>query len=68
MKWLKHFLLGLLSVVAALALFLAGSVAVDALTGGNRVAAVTNTAIPAGDAVVAYVARSAMKLCVVCSN
>ena len=40
-------------------LLLVGSVAVDALVGGGRVAALTNTAIPnaAGQSVAAYVAR-----------
>ncbi len=58
MKILRRILLGLLIVVAVLAIFLVGSVAVDALTGGNRVAELTNTVIPnaAGHPVNAYVA------------
>jgi carboxymethylenebutenolidase len=61
MKWLKRLLLGLLIVVAALALFLVASVVVDAWRGGDRVAALTNTAIPAdgGATVAAYVAQPA---------
>jgi len=49
---------GLLIVVAAAAIFLAASVAVDALTGGGRVAELTNTEIPnaAGQPVNAFVA------------
>jgi hypothetical protein len=44
--------------VAGLAILLAASVAVDAVTGGSRVAALTNTVIPnaAGQPVNAYVA------------
>lgn len=59
MKLLKRILLGLLFVVAALVLFLVASVAVDALVGGNRVAELTNAAIPnaTGQPVAVYVAR-----------
>jgi carboxymethylenebutenolidase len=59
MKLLKRILLGVLMLVAVLVLFLVGTVAVDALTGGGRVAALTNTTIPhpAGGDVAAYVAR-----------
>lgn len=46
MKILRRILLGLLILVVVFALFLVGSVAVDAWVGGNRVAALTNTAIP----------------------
>jgi carboxymethylenebutenolidase len=51
-------LLGVLAVVAGLAFLLVASVAVDAVTGGDRVAALTNTVIPnaAGQPVNAYVA------------
>ena len=59
MKILKRILLGLLIVVAVLIIFLVGSVVVDALVGGDRVAALTNTVIPnaAGQPVAVYVAR-----------
>jgi carboxymethylenebutenolidase len=58
MKLLKRIMLGALLLVVVLVLFLAGSVAVDALTGGGRVAALTNTTIPHPDGdVAAYVAR-----------
>ncbi|MFM7584386.1 MAG: dienelactone hydrolase family protein, partial [Caldilinea sp.] len=52
-------LLAALSLVVLLVVFLAGSVAVDALAGGGRVAALTNTSIsgPGGLTVAAYVAR-----------
>ena len=61
MKLLKRLLLGLLVVVAALAILLVASVVIDTLTGGDRVAALTNTAIPADNsaAVAAYVAQPA---------
>jgi carboxymethylenebutenolidase len=51
--------LGVLIVVAVFVVLLVGSVAVDALVGGGRVAALTNTAIPnaAGQPIAAYVAR-----------
>ena len=59
MRIIKRVLVGLLIVIAALVLFLVGSVVVDALIGGDRVAALTNTAIPnnAGQPVAAYVAQ-----------
>jgi carboxymethylenebutenolidase len=59
MKIFKRLLLGLLVVVAVLALFLVASVVVDAWSGGDRVAALTNTAIPGdgGEMVAAYVAQ-----------
>jgi carboxymethylenebutenolidase len=59
MRLLKRILLGLLFVVLALVLLLVGSVAVDALVGGSRVAEMTNTEIAGegGQTVRAYVAR-----------
>lgn len=59
MQIAKRILISLSIVVAALVLFLAGSVAVDALFGGDRVAALTNMAIPnaAGQPVAVYVAK-----------
>jgi carboxymethylenebutenolidase len=59
MKLLKRILLALLIVVAVLVTLLVGSVLVDALAGGNRVAGLTNTSIPteAGGTLSAYVAR-----------
>ena len=45
MKIFGRILLGLLMVVAALAIFLVASVAVDAMTGGNRVAEMQLTII-----------------------
>jgi carboxymethylenebutenolidase len=59
MKLLKRILLGLLIVIVAFVVLLAGSVAVDALAGSGRVAELTNTEIPAagGGTVKAYVAR-----------
>jgi carboxymethylenebutenolidase len=59
MKILKRILIGLGIVLGALVLFLVGSVAVDRLTGGGRVDALTNTLIPNanGPAIRAYVAR-----------
>ena len=46
MKILKWILIGTLSLALVLALFLAGSVAVDYAIGGGRIEAVTNTTIP----------------------
>lgn len=62
MKILKRVLLGILILVGGLALFLAGSVAVDMLVDGGRLEAVTNTVIPGangGPDVRAYVAKPA---------
>lgn len=61
MRIFGRILLGLLVVVVGLAILLAASVAVDALTGRDRVAALTNTVIPnaAGQPVNAYVATPA---------
>jgi carboxymethylenebutenolidase len=59
MRLFRRIFLGALGIVAALLLFVAGSILVDALIGGGRVAALTNTVIenPNGPAVRAYVAR-----------
>ena len=59
MKLLKRILIGLLILVVASVVLLVGSVAVDALAGGGRVAELTNTAIPTetGSPVAAYVAK-----------
>ncbi len=59
MKVIKRILLGILSLVVGLAVFLVVSVAVDAALGGQRINAVTNTVIPGsgGPDVRAYVAR-----------
>lgn len=59
MRILKRILLGILAVLAALLLFVVGSVVFDALVGGSRVAALTNTEIagPNGETLAAYVAR-----------
>ncbi|NJC98206.1 MAG: dienelactone hydrolase family protein [Anaerolineae bacterium] len=60
MKIIKRVLLGLLVLLVVFVLFLAGSIAVDALAGGDRLAAVTNTTIPGVDGgpdVRAYVAE-----------
>lgn len=59
MKLLKRILLGLLVFLVAVVVLLAGSVVVDALVGGGRVASLTTTAISqaGGEAVAAYVAR-----------
>jgi len=46
MKIVKWILIGTLSLALVLALFLAGSVAVDYAIGGGRIEAVTNTTIP----------------------
>lgn len=61
-KIVRRIVLGFLAVVLALAALLVGSVAVDFLIGGNRLAAVTNTTIPGVSGqpdVRAYVARPA---------
>lgn len=60
MKTFKKVLLGILVLFLAFALFLAGSVMVDSLIGGDRLEAVTNVTIPGangGPEVRAYVAR-----------
>jgi carboxymethylenebutenolidase len=59
MKLLKPILLGLLVTLGACAVVLVASVAVDALAGGGRVAAMANMQLPnaAGDPVAAYLAR-----------
>jgi carboxymethylenebutenolidase len=60
MKTVKRVLLGILVLVVGFLLFLAGSIVVDTLVGGGRLAAVTNTVIPGvsgGPDVRAYVAK-----------
>lgn len=59
MRILRTVLIALGVILLALLLFLAGSVAVDALLGRNRVEQLTNTTItgPDGQAIRAYVAR-----------
>lgn len=59
MKIVKRILLGIILLVVGLAVFLAGSIAVDYLLGRQRINAVTNTLIPGsgGPDVRAYVAR-----------
>ncbi len=60
MKTVKRVLLGILVLVGGFVLFLAGSIAVDGLVGGGRIAQVTNTTIPGingGPDVRAYVAK-----------
>jgi carboxymethylenebutenolidase len=62
MKIVKRVLLGIVVLVGGFVLFLAGSIAVDGLVGGGRIAQVTNTAIPGangGPDVRAYVAKPA---------
>jgi carboxymethylenebutenolidase len=62
MKLLKRVLLGLLIVLAALVVFLAGSILLDSLVDGDRLQSVTNTTISGaagGPDVRAYVARPA---------
>ena len=62
MKIVKRVLLGILVLFAGVLLFLAGSVVVDTLMGGDRLDAVTNTSIPGvngGPDVRVYVARPA---------
>lgn len=59
MKILKRVLIGLLAVVVGLVVILAGSIAVDYASGGERINTVTNTTIPGqngGPDVRAYVA------------
>ena len=59
MRILKRLLVGLLIIVIGFVALLAGSIAVDALTGSQRIAAVTNTTLPGqngGPDVRAYVA------------
>ncbi|MBK9923778.1 MAG: dienelactone hydrolase family protein [Anaerolineales bacterium] len=60
MKIVKRVLLGILVLVGGFVLFLAGSIAVDGLVGGGRIAQVTNTTIPGvngGPDIRAYVAK-----------
>jgi len=60
MKIVKRVLLGFLILIGGIVLLLTGSVVVDALLGGDRLAEVTNTTIPGvngGPDVRAYVAR-----------
>ncbi len=59
MKLLKRILLGLLFVTLLFAAILVGSVLIDALAGGSRVAELTNTVISTdtGRSLSAYVAR-----------
>lgn len=62
MKIVKRVLLGILVLFAGILLFLAGSVVVDTLIGGDRLDMVTNTSIPGvngGPDVRVYVARPA---------
>ncbi len=61
MKLLKRILLGLLLLIVVFVVFVVASVAVDALVGGGRVAALTNTEIAGSteQPVGAYVARPA---------
>ncbi len=59
MKTVQRILMGILALIGGLALFLIGSIFVDMALGANRLAAVTNTTIPAsggGPDVRAYVA------------
>jgi carboxymethylenebutenolidase len=60
MRLLKRVLLGILFLFGVFVVFLVGSVVVDFVVGGDRLAAVTNTTIPGangGPDVRAYVAR-----------
>lgn len=59
MKLLRRILMGISLVLAALVVLLFGSIAVDSLVGGGRLAAITNTSILAADGteIPAYVAR-----------
>lgn len=61
MKIIRRILVVVVSVVVGFALFLAGSVLVDTLIGGDRLAALTNTRLPNpnGPEIRAYVARPA---------
>jgi len=59
MKTVRRILIGILLLIGGFAVFLVGSVLVDMVLGANRLAAVTNTTIPAsggGPDVRAYVA------------
>lgn len=47
MKTMRRILMGILALIGGLALFLIGSIFVDMALGANRLAAVTNTTIPA---------------------
>jgi carboxymethylenebutenolidase len=61
MKLLKRFIRGILILLVAFVVFLAGSIAVDYALGANRLGNVTNTTIPGmggGPDVRAYVAKS----------
>lgn len=60
MKFLKRILLGIVLVVAALIVFLVGSIVIDSLAGANRFGALADTIIPGANGepdVQAYVAR-----------
>jgi carboxymethylenebutenolidase len=60
MKLLKRIVLGILLVLAALIIFLVGSVAVDYAVGGDRLMSLANTIIPGSGGepdVLAYVAK-----------
>lgn len=59
MRIIKRLLISLGIVLGVLVLLLVGSIAVDRLTGGGRVDALTNTLVPSatGPAVRAYIAR-----------
>jgi carboxymethylenebutenolidase len=60
LKTLQRILLGLGAILLIFVIFLAGSIAVDYLIGGDRLREVTNTNIPgahSGPGVAAYVAR-----------
>jgi carboxymethylenebutenolidase len=62
MKTITRITLGLLALLLIFVLLLGGSILVDAATGGERLAAVTNTTIPGqqgGPDVAAYIARPA---------
>jgi carboxymethylenebutenolidase len=59
MKFLKRFLLGIVLVLAALVIFLVGSIAVDSMMGRNRLEALADSLIPGANGepdVLAYVA------------
>ena len=58
MRLIRRLLTGLLLLVLALALFLAGSIAWDSLTGSGRVEAIANTTIDhaAGPAIATFLA------------
>ena len=60
MRLLKRILLGIVVFVAALIVFLVGSIAVDSLAGANRLEALADSVIPGANGdpdVLAYVAR-----------